>query len=194
MGRSRFVGLLGPGDDGLLVFLEGAGNFGRPIPIQVRCLVGRALLGVLQSQWVVAGLALSFSIWSLASLAHTFVVRLWDLCLYRFLLGTAEPGNFPAAVKGVSAWFPVRLSPELLARVSGPDLTIPMVTSGLDLAIVDRAAALFPPLGSDAGWGVRFGRELNASDDRAAFRLRDDGLPLVEGKHIEAASFGGLVF
>ena len=54
------------------------------------------------------GLALSFSIWSLASLAHTFVVRLWDLCLYRFLLGTAEPGNFPAAVKGVSAWFPVR--------------------------------------------------------------------------------------
>ena len=35
---------------------------------------------------------------------------------------------------------------------------------------VERAAALFPPLGSADGWHARFGRELNASDDRGAFR------------------------
>jgi len=54
------------------------------------------------------GLALSFAFWSLASLFHTFVVGLWDLCLYRFLLGASEPGNFPAGVKAVASWFPAR--------------------------------------------------------------------------------------
>ncbi|MGC1581120.1 MAG: MFS transporter, partial [Candidatus Acidiferrales bacterium] len=33
------------------------------------------------------GLALSLGIWSLASLCHTFIVGIWDLCLYRLLLG-----------------------------------------------------------------------------------------------------------
>ena len=54
-----------------------------------------------------------------------------------------------------------------------------------DLAIVERAAALFPPLGSAAGWSARFGRELNASDDRGAFRDGGHGLPVVDGKHLE---------
>ena len=30
----------------------------------------------------------------------------WGLCFSRFLLGTSQPGNFAAAVKGVAAWFP----------------------------------------------------------------------------------------
>jgi hypothetical protein len=40
-----------------------------------------------------------------------------------------------------------------------------------------------PPLGSADGWGAQFGRELNASDDRASFG--PTGLPVVEGKHLE---------
>jgi hypothetical protein len=86
-----------------------------------------------------------------------------------------------------SAWFPVRLTPTLLERVSGPDLAIPAVRTGNDLAIVERAAALFRPLGSPDGWAVHFGRELNASDDRADFRPRTGsaGLPILEGKHLE---------
>jgi hypothetical protein len=48
---------------------------------------------------------------------------------------------------------------------------------------------LFPPLGSAEGWAVRFGRELNASDDRASFRpVGMPGrtyMPVVEGKHVE---------
>ena len=38
--------------------------------------------------------------------------------------------------------------------------------------IVERAAALFPPLGNAAGWSARFGRELNASDDRGVHPRR----------------------
>ena len=54
------------------------------------------------------GMALSLGIWSLASLCHTFILGVWDLCLYRFLLGVSEPESFTAAVKAVSAWFPVK--------------------------------------------------------------------------------------
>jgi ACS family hexuronate transporter-like MFS transporter len=53
-------------------------------------------------------LALSFTLWSIASLCHSFVVGLWDLCFYRFLLGASEPANFTAFVKGISSWFPSR--------------------------------------------------------------------------------------
>ena len=82
-----------------------------------------------------------------------------------------------------SPWFPLRISPDLLSRISGPDLTVPMAGFPDDLTIVERAAALFPPLGE--GWGARFGRELNASDNRDVFRPAGAGLPLVGGKHVE---------
>jgi len=81
--------------------------------------------------------------------------------------------------------FHVRLTPALLERISGDELTIPDLRDAADLAIVERAAALFPPLGSAAGWAARFGRELNATDDRAHFRCAGSGLPIVEGKQIE---------
>ena len=120
----------------------------------------------------------------------------------RFLLVTASAGgptgsvacrldlDDPAALESIGdeaspAHFPVSVSPALLERISGPGLALPNLRSAIDLAIVERAAALFPPLGSAEGWAVRFGRELNASDDRAAFRLRGRGLPVVEGKHLE---------
>jgi hypothetical protein len=73
----------------------------------------------------------------------------------------------------------------LIERLSGPDLAIPNVRNATDLAIAERSAALFAPLGSADGWAVRFGRELNASDDRAAFGALGRGLPVVEGKHLE---------
>jgi hypothetical protein len=80
----------------------------------------------------------------------------------------------------------IGLSPPLLERISGPGLTIPSLRSGIDLAIVERAASLFPPLGDRAGWHASFGRELNATDDRDLFGRRDHNrLPVVEGKHLE---------
>jgi hypothetical protein len=84
-----------------------------------------------------------------------------------------------------SSSFPVRVTPEFLARVSGPDLTIPWLKGPADVAIVERAATLFPALGSAEGWAARFGRELNATDDRDAFHSPVRGLPVVEGKQLE---------
>jgi Eco57I restriction-modification methylase len=80
----------------------------------------------------------------------------------------------------------ISLSTPLLERVSGPDLTIPAFRSRTDLAIVERAASLFPSLGDAAGWSAAFGRELNATDDRDLFTGREHHrLPVVEGKHLE---------
>ena len=83
-------------------------------------------------------------------------------------LGERDPAVLDADHDGPApaSWFPVRLSPALLERLSGDDLAIPDVRTPMDLAIAERAAALFPPLGDERGWGARFGRELNASDDR----------------------------
>jgi hypothetical protein len=63
-------------------------------------------------------------------------------------------------------------------------MAIPGLRDGVDLGIVERAASLFPPLGSSSGWSASFGRELNASDDRSKFHPAPYGLPIVEGKHL----------
>jgi hypothetical protein len=80
------------------------------------------------------------------------------------------------------------LSRDLLHRLSGrDDLGLPELTCERDLDIVERISARVPWLGSGAGWGVQFGRELNATDDRHAFRPRTgtgDARPVVEGKQL----------
>ena len=67
-------------------------------------------------------------------------------------------------------WFTLRVTPALLEHLSGRDLAIPDLRTPIDLAIAERAAMLFPPLGDERGWAARFGRELNATDDRTYFR------------------------
>ena len=57
-----------------------------------------------------------------------------------------------------------------------------------DFAIVERIGASVPRLGAEPGWCVQFSRELNASDDRHAFRPHTgapDARPIVEGKQID---------
>jgi hypothetical protein len=103
-------------------------------------------------------------------------------------LGVDDPtslesiGDEPA---DTSPWFTVRVTPALLERLTGASLVLPRLAAPIDLAIVDRAAALFPPLGSADGWAARFGRELNASDDGGWFREGGRGLRVVDGKHVE---------
>ena len=72
-------------------------------------------------------------------------------------------------------------------------LSVPALTSPAALAVLTTAATLAPPLGSERGWHARFGRELNATDDRDHFILRPprhrlshlpSHLPIVEGKHL----------
>jgi hypothetical protein len=79
----------------------------------------------------------------------------------------------------------VALPRRLLERLSPEDLAVPDVRTPADIALLEKIAATVPVLGSSAGWGAEFGRELNASDDRHHFDRAPDGLPVLEGKHVE---------
>jgi hypothetical protein len=118
----------------------------------------------------------------------------------RFMLLTATAGTATTAIScrlgernpsvldsegEAPSWFPLRVTPALLARVSGDALALPDFRSPVDLAIAERVAGLFPPLGNSPGWNARFGRELNATEDRGVLGSADGGLPVLEGKHLE---------
>jgi hypothetical protein len=103
--------------------------------------------------------------------------------------GEADPTTLQAATgdddRPAQEWFRVRVTPALLERISGEDLSIPDLQSSTDLAILERAATLFAPLGAREGWHARFGRELNATEDRTVLRPDGAGRPVYEGKSIE---------
>lgn len=94
-----------------------------------------------------------------------------------------DTGGDEAGTSG--PWFPVSVTPALLERLSGDGLAIPDLRSPIDVAVAERAAALFPALGDERGWAARFGRELNATDDRACFMPAGHGLPVVQGRQID---------
>ncbi len=52
------------------------------------------------------GYALAVGIWSLAAIGHGLVRSFTGLCVARGVLGISEGGNFPAAIRSVSEWFP----------------------------------------------------------------------------------------
>jgi MFS transporter, ACS family, hexuronate transporter len=54
------------------------------------------------------GYALCIAWWSGAAILHGLAQGAWSLGVCRFLLGIGEAGNWPAAVKVVAEWFPVR--------------------------------------------------------------------------------------
>ncbi|MGE3959099.1 MAG: N-6 DNA methylase [Vicinamibacterales bacterium] len=85
----------------------------------------------------------------------------------------------------VPGWFPIRLTPELLERISGADRSVPDLRSPRDLAILERAHARFPRLGDACGWHARFGRELNVTEDRSLLGTGRGTVPVLEGKSIE---------
>jgi hypothetical protein len=81
----------------------------------------------------------------------------------------------------------VTLPRPLIERLSGPGLALPELRTRTDVAIVSDLSFRVPALGDPDGWNVRFGRELNATDDRHHFVAAGGGargLPVVEGKHI----------
>ena len=80
---------------------------------------------------------------------------------------------------------PLVLTRDLLSRVSGEDLAIPDVRSAADLALLEKLDTHAPPLGSRAGWGAEFGRELNVTGDRRHFTDDPRGIPVLEGKHVQ---------
>lgn len=99
-------------------------------------------------------------------------------------LGEVDPAVLDADEVGREAWFPIHVTPALLARLSGDGLAIPDLRTPTDLAIAERAAGRFPPLADPTGWGAQFGRELNASDDRDLLHPPGHAIPIVEGKQL----------
>ncbi len=54
------------------------------------------------------GYAVAIAWWSLAAILHATSRTPMQLSIWRGLLGLGEAGNFPAAIKGVTEWFPKR--------------------------------------------------------------------------------------
>jgi hypothetical protein len=80
----------------------------------------------------------------------------------------------------------VHLAPAFLRTLAGDDLAVPDLRTERECRLLERIVRAAPPLGSPGGWGVTFGRELNATDDRALLLDHPAGPPVVEGRHLEA--------
>jgi hypothetical protein len=91
----------------------------------------------------------------------------------------------PRALDDDASAAPLTISRSRLESWS-PELAIPELTDAGALSILSSIAARLPPLGDPAGWHVRFGRELNATDDRPHFvalpQRRVKLMPVIEGK------------
>jgi hypothetical protein len=77
----------------------------------------------------------------------------------------------------------------LLESMSGDELAIPDARSQEDVELLSYIATTTPALGSQEGWNIRFGRELNATDDRKHFQEVRGRSPhalvrIVEGKQL----------
>jgi Eco57I restriction-modification methylase len=97
------------------------------------------------------------------------------LCSAGVLDDVPDEGGLPGSV---------RIPMTLVRRFSGPGLAIPELPQERDREILARVLSSAPHLGSPEGWQARFGRELNATDDRGHFGPA--GLPVLEGKLVDA--------
>lgn len=91
------------------------------------------------------GYAVSVTVWSIAAILHAAARSTLGFGLVRGLLGLAEAGNFPAAVKAVAEWFPKRER----ALATG------IFNSGTSIGAV-AAPLLVPLLLSAYGWQEAF--------------------------------------
>jgi hypothetical protein len=78
----------------------------------------------------------------------------------------------------------IRLSRGLLELFSPATLAIPYLRSHDELRLLEKLWRRAPSVSAD-GWGARFGRELNATDDRDILHMDPTGLPVLEGKHVD---------
>lgn len=83
-------------------------NYGRIlICFQIAYGVGFLFAGrIIDKFGTKSGYALAILIWGLASISHALVTSVAGFCVARVLLGLGESGNFPAAIKATTEWFP----------------------------------------------------------------------------------------
>jgi hypothetical protein len=102
-------------------------------------------------------------------------------------LGLRDPAALEAVSRGEGGTpaASVVVTRRALERVTPGELAVPDVRGPADMALLEKLVEGAPRLGANEGWGAVFGRELNASDDAAHFVGAGDGLPVLEGKHVE---------
>src|SRR6202012_5664807 len=83
-------------------------NFGRVlICFQIAYGIGFLFAGrIIDKLGTKKGYALAILIWGCASISHSLVGSVAGFCIARVFLGLRESGNFPAAIKAVTEWFP----------------------------------------------------------------------------------------
>src|SRR6185437_1755178 len=83
-------------------------NFGRVlIFFQVAYGVGFLFAGrIIDKLGTKTGYALAILVWGCASISHSLVGSVAGFCIARVFLGLGESGNFPAAIKATTEWFP----------------------------------------------------------------------------------------
>jgi ACS family hexuronate transporter-like MFS transporter len=91
------------------------------------------------------GYALCMAFWTTAGLLHAVAMAPFHFGIFRFLLGLGEAGNWPAAIKLTSEWFP----PEERSTASG------IFNSGAAVGAI-VAPPLIAWLGVTFGWQVTF--------------------------------------
>jgi len=104
--------------------------------------------------------------------------------MLRFRCGLTDAGALEQDAAAASHMLTVSRS--RLESWSPGNLAIPEIPDAAALALMSGIAGRIPALADPAGWNVRFGRELNATDDRPHFVPRHGSrrrlLPIVEGK------------
>ena len=62
--------------------------------------------GVIDRLGTKIGYACAIALWAVSSMSHAFVYSVLGFCIARAMLGLGESGNFPAAIKATTEWFP----------------------------------------------------------------------------------------
>ncbi len=87
------------------------------------------------------GYSISVIIWSVAGMMHAVVRSVFGFAAVRMVLGIGEAGNFPAAMKAVSEWFPKKEK----------GLATGILNAGSSVGVV-AALALVPWILNAYGW------------------------------------------
>jgi ACS family hexuronate transporter-like MFS transporter len=94
------------------------------------------------------GMAACILWWSVCTMLTAFVRGAWSLGAVRFLLGLGEPGNYPAALRATTRWFPKeeRGLPVAMFSSGGAvgNILAPPLIAGITLLWGWRAAFLLP--------------------------------------------------
>ena len=83
-------------------------NYGNVIIcFQIAYGVGFLIAGrVIDKLGTKIGYTIAILIWALSSMSHSLVTSVAGFCVARIFLGLGESGNFPAAIKATTEWFP----------------------------------------------------------------------------------------